>query len=314
MKGKSRVLPGSTKSINHSRLTTFGVVGTSSAEICVVVISLHSDVRSVRAVRSVLSQSVETEIVVVNSGSGSLAPALQDMLDRICLVECEQPLLPGGARNLGIKHSKARIVAFLACDCMASENWLEQRVLAHKSGNMTVSSLVRPMPGIDGSVADSSWASYWASHFRRMPETPEFAALRYSLSYDRSIFEKLGLFREDLLKGEDTQFNQLVLQRYAKPFRSNDIVILHDYPQTAWSAITDMFTRARAGGKYQLEESGVPILLLGAKVTVRVFVDRRHLKKWLRNAGFRYSQRSMLIHLVLAWTRIAGVWSLLFRS
>ena len=72
-----------------------------------------------------------------------------------------------------------------------------------------------------------------------MPETPVEAALRYSLSYDRPIFNQLGEFREDLLKGEDTQFNAKVLRYYGQHYWNAEIVILHEYPKTLLSAIPE---------------------------------------------------------------------------
>ncbi len=40
-----------------------------------------------------------------------------------------------------------------------------------------------------------------------MPDTPPSERLLYSVSYDRTLFERFGSFREDLREGEDTDFN-----------------------------------------------------------------------------------------------------------
>ena len=48
-------------------------------------------------------------------------------------------------------------------------------------------------------------AAYLLLHHRRMPDTPPKERLLYGLSYDRAIFDRVGLFREDLRAGEDTE-------------------------------------------------------------------------------------------------------------
>src|SRR5690606_22156240 len=123
------------------------------------------------AVRSLLRQEIASEIVVVNSGGPSLRPVLGPLGDRVLLVESPSRLLPGGARNLGIRHSAAPIVAFLAADCLAGDGWIAARMDAHRAGDAAVASALRPAPSGDR-VPAAAMASYWALHWRRMPETP----------------------------------------------------------------------------------------------------------------------------------------------
>src|SRR5690606_29306420 len=115
--------------------------------------------------------------------------------------------LPGATRNLGIAHSTAPIVAFLAADCRATPGWLEARLAAHRTGSAAVASALRPAPARGGNVPCVSWAVYALLHARRAPSWPVADAARYGASYDRRLFEQHGPFDESLRIGEDTEFN-----------------------------------------------------------------------------------------------------------
>ena len=95
-----------------------------------------------------------------------------------------------------------------------------------------------------GEVARAAWAIYALMHSRRMPETPPQSALRYGVSYDRTLFDRFGPFRDDIRVAEDTEFNRRIV-REAKPAWRPNIVTLHRNPETVWAALADQFVRGR---------------------------------------------------------------------
>lgn len=156
------------------------------------------------AVRSLLSQSEPVEVVVVNSGGGEAAEALLAAGLSVPVIETADRLLPGGARNRGLAATRAPFVAFLAADCRAEPGWAAARLAAHRRGERAVASAVTNP--YRGNLA--AWASYVVLFSRRMPGVPPAEALLYGASYERSLFERFGPFREDLRAGEDTEFHQ----------------------------------------------------------------------------------------------------------
>lgn len=213
-----------------------GILVPENTKIAVIVMSLNSDPNTRAAVKSVIAPNVET--IVVNTGSGTLAHDLSDLLDHIVLIECQARKMPGGTRNLGIVNSSSPIVSFLAADCLAAPGSLSQRVQAHQLGNDLVSSSLRP-----SSNSLVAWACYSLIHNRRMPERRTRSGGMYGLSYSRKIFQEIGLFNEEMRVAEDSEFNEKC-EAY-KSLWANSIITYHCYPETIKSALHDVYRRAR---------------------------------------------------------------------
>lgn len=155
------------------------------------------------AVRSVQSQAPAAEVVVVHSGPGDVAGLLEDAGVSVRLIRSEARLLPGGARNAGIVATTAPWIAFLADDCIAEPGWISRRLAAHREGHGAVASaLLCHAPGNPVALA-----AHLSLFVRRMPHLPGHEVLLYGVSYARALFDRYGLFREDIEGGEDTEFN-----------------------------------------------------------------------------------------------------------
>lgn len=239
----------------------------SDAEIVVIVMAVDTDRRAVAAVRSIIDQSVTAEIVLVNSGEGSFSGSLQpELLLRITLVESSHRSLPGATRNLGIVHSKAPIVAFLAADCIAQAGWLDGRLKAHREGHDLVASTVRPNADVRGIISSASWASYALIHLHRAPRTilpPK--ALSFGLSYRREVFQRHGMFDETVRVSEDLRLNRMLRDKGYRALWDRRIVTLHDYPSHLGAAVHDQFWRGRRSGQYARQGGDV-----GLKAQFRV--------------------------------------------
>lgn len=240
---------------NSALRVTRGPSAASGARIAVVIMSLDSDLRTADAVRSIVDQDVEAEIVVVNTGKGTLAAVLGGNLARVTLVETSERQFVGGARNLGILFSESPIVAFLAADCLAAPGWLRARLIAHDRGHFMVASALLPAAGGGGRISSTAWASCTLTHTGRMPETPAAEAARYGLSYHRSLFERFGLFDDSLRVGEDTDFNRRCAGA-GQPLWDPTIVTLHRYPQRFVPAAVEQYRRGRRSALYAREVVG----------------------------------------------------------
>lgn len=226
----------------------------NSSPIAVVIMSINSEPYINEALASIAEQDVKAEIVIVNSGRQLTNAQVKQFEEQGRVVQVKEPLLPGGARNLGIRHTSAPFICFLAADCLATSGWLSRRLEAHASGIQLVSSALRPAPHRRGRISYASWASYWTMHPRRRPEAKPSECLRFGLSYSRNVFEQIGLFREDLRVGEDTQLNAQASDFFGIPYWSPDIITLHRYPTTITGALIDQFKRSRRLTQYSLKE------------------------------------------------------------
>jgi hypothetical protein len=281
----------------------------AGAPIAVVVMAIDGDPRIADAVASLQDQARPVEIVVVNSGTGSVKPWLTTYLPLLVLVEGKQRRLPGGTRNLGIAYSTAPIVAFLAADCIATPGWVEHRLAAHGHGALAVASALRPAPE-GGKVTASAWASYALLHARRTPEYPAAGTARYGASYARMVFERHGRFREDLRVGEDTEFNERIAVE-AQPAWAPQVVTMHRYPPTMRAALGDAAQRGRNLFIWNRGRSRHPLLISLRRVVGNLQMTRRlhrhadaPLRKELRRAAPRIALLALAYGggILMAWS------------
>jgi len=209
-----------------------------TAELAVVVIGLRAPAELVEAVRSLLAQDTPAEVVVVNSGGGDASRLLADAGIAVPVHEVAERLYAGAARNLGIEKTRAPFVAFLASDCLAAPGWVAERLRLHRSGRRAVASAVLP----DQLESRVAWAHHLLLFPRRLPGLPPELALRYGASYDRRLFDEVGLFDGTLRTGEDTEFAGRLAE---PPAWAPGVVTLHRNARTSGELIRDAFQRGR---------------------------------------------------------------------
>ncbi len=206
-----------------------------------VVLALGAPEETIDAVRSLLSQDPGVEIVVVNSGGGGMAARLAAADIDVPVVEREERLFVGAARNLGIRATRAPYVAFLACDCLATPDWARQRLDTHKAGFAAVGSAV-----VNSHPRNIfAWAGHLSLWPWRLPRVKK-RGLPYGASYARDLFERYGYFREDLRTAEDTEFHaRLPIDK--QPVWQPLVQTIHRNPTTFTGLLRDQFARgARA--------------------------------------------------------------------
>lgn len=213
-------------------------------EIAVIVLAVGAPPALADAVRSLLAQDVVPEILVVNSDGGDARSLLAAHSLEVAVLEFQQRLFAGAARNAGIAATQAPIVAFLACDCLAEPGWVANRLARHHAGHTTVASAVtnsHPHKLV-------AWAAHVCTYAKRMPQVPEKSAIRFGASYERSVFARHGLFREDLRTGEDSEFHQR-LSAAERPVWAPEVRTVHRNPTSLPAMLADQFRRGRRAGK-----------------------------------------------------------------
>lgn len=245
---------------------------TPHPELACAVLSYRDEPFLVDAVRSVLDQSVPVEVVVVNSGGGDPAGRLAAAGLDVAVHNFAHRLYPGAVRNVGIDQTSARYMAFLAADCVATPGWAAARLRAHRAGAAAVASA----PTNASPDSSTAWASLLLQHNRRLAVTRPGQRLYYSISYDRTLFERFGKFREDLRAGEDTEFNAR-FQEQASPVLATDAMTAHRYPTELRTMLRDAFRRGSLQARMQgaIDGSGaqrIRVALGGPRNVVRSLI------------------------------------------
>ena len=214
--------------------------GEQEPRIAVIVMSHGPRPSLVAAVRSVQGQDVPAEIVVVHSGPGNVEELLRREQVSVRVVQYAHRLLPGATRNVGIAATQAPIVSFLADDCLAAPGSLRERLRAHDNGARAVASALlchRPK-------SPCALAAHLSLYVRRMPRAVPKVALRYGVSYARDLFNEVGLFREDMESGEDTDFNHR-LSAADRPAWRPQVCTTHVGVETIGDFFSGQFHRGR---------------------------------------------------------------------
>jgi GT2 family glycosyltransferase len=211
-------------------------------ELAVAVLGYRREPGLVAAVTSLLRQEIPVELVVVSSGGGGAAEALRRAgHGAVPVIERDERLFAGAARNLGIGATRAPWVAFLAADCVAEPGWVRARLEAHRGGALAVASAITNADP-ESRVA---WAAYMNEFHRRMPGARPGEVLLYGVSYARALFDRFGLFREDLCSGEDTEYNERLARRGVEIRWAPEVRTAHRHPTTLAALLADGYRRGR---------------------------------------------------------------------
>ena len=246
-----------------------------------MVLSCGNEQGLAAAVTSVLEQGVPVETVVVNSNGGGAAETLRAAGIRVPVWECEERLNPGAARNIGIGMTSAPFVSFLAADCLAEPGWAAARLECHRAGATAVASAITNADAGDP-VAD---ASYLLLFHTRMPGTPPSERLAYGASYARWLFDRFGLFREDLRTGEDSDLHERLAGVEIE--WSSRVRTAHRHPRRLAAMAREHVARGRRMARSSEARFGAPIrrlivraalanVRLGARASRQLAADRRH--------------------------------------
>ena len=221
--------------------------------LSVVVMGYRNETTISGAVLSVLQQERDEaiEVLVVTSGRDRSAEVVRDRYPAVSVIESANRLLPGAARNAGVRAARGEFVAFLAADCRAAPGWVAARLTAHRAGYAVVAGAVMP--------EEPGYAAAWAGHYLLFPsrltgaQSEEVAYpddRAHGLSYARESFERMGPFREDIRIGEDTEMARRLRDGGIRIWLAADAVITHRGPRRICGLVRDQYLRGLRNAKF----------------------------------------------------------------
>jgi GT2 family glycosyltransferase len=197
------------------------------------------------ALASLYRQKLEEplEIIVVASGSDGCAEYLEGSHPSVRVVQSRGRLLPGPARNAGVRAARGEIVAFASADTRAAPLWAGERLRVHRAGfDLVGGSILNGTPwswiGTAGYLLEYSALLPVEALLRRQ-------GIAHALSFSRSVFELVGEYPEDVLTGEDTIFNQRCLDSGLRLGFAPAAGLRHDNP----TRLAEFLTHAANHGR-----------------------------------------------------------------
>ena len=160
---------------------------------------------------------------------------------RVRLIHCPAPGL-SNARNLGIKESKGRYIAFLDDDAVPEEDWLKnflsaiQRYRSVAAGGRV--KLVIEGKASNWFLRDYKLRRYLSELFYEENTIERISYPKYivgaNMMFDRQIFDKYGFFSDQFGKkgkrqyfGEETEFLRRLLDNGEKVSYTGMAIVMH---------------------------------------------------------------------------------------
>lgn len=163
------------------------------------------------------------ELIVVDSTGDATPERIAERWPWVRVIAFPGRMLPGRARNEGVRAARGELVAFTDADAVPAPDWLDRLERALGRNDAACGAVT------NGTPASPTGTAQWLLEFsewlpsRRQP--PDHAAT-CNLMVRRSVFERDGPFREDVWPGEDTIFTFELGRRGQLAF-APDAVVAH---------------------------------------------------------------------------------------
>ena len=198
-----------------------------SVQFSVIIPSYNPGDEIVHCLDSLMNQNtkVSYEVIVSDSSSSDIKRKFKSKYPTVLFVQNKQKMLPGIARNFGVKYARGKILAFTDTDCIVDENWL-QRI--NDSFNLGINVLCG---AIKNGFPQKSISN--ASHFMEFGEfLPERKSCYLELapscnfSIRKSLYETIGGF-QNFIASEDDLFSYQIRQKKEEIYFNNSVLITH---------------------------------------------------------------------------------------
>ena len=196
-------------------------------EISVVIPSYNHCKELLICLRSIYEQETKFsfEIIVADSSFENIQNTIRSEFPQVNVVHRDQQMLPGTARNAGVKKAKAEILAFTDSDCTVDKDWLNQIMRAQNSGHNVICGAIRN--GYPGNLIAT--AEYFMECGEYIPERKSQFVDMFpagNLSIKKTLFETAGGFPNSIAAEDDLlSFN--LKQHGNSIYFDNSIAITH---------------------------------------------------------------------------------------
>jgi glycosyltransferase involved in cell wall biosynthesis len=306
----------------HNRRKATGYRDIGEPVISAIIISQNDEATIERSVASVVSQEIDgrLEVIVVNSGSDRTAEVVRNRFPNVRVIKLDRPVLPGEARNAGLRVATGRYVSFPGSHIEVLPGSLAARVRAHDEGYAIVTGTV-----INGTRTWAGWAAYFLEGSHALPGHPDEEFKVSPLgggSYLREALNAVGGFPTNVRTAEDTEVTRELFRMGYAAYRSREASFRHYYrTRRPWQLIAHHFKRGRGEGRIRVKEHSPPGRLINRGflqrylikyVPARVWWTSKNVRDYGEGLGVKFLLASPLVVLG-AFAHCIGVWYEILR-
>lgn len=223
-------------------------------DLSIVIPTYNSEKTIVDCLESLECQKTEKsfQIIVVDSSNDHTVEIIENKFPFVTVFAFSRRKYAGDARNIGVSHSTAPIIAFMDSDCTVNENWVDQVIRAHEGTHDVVGGTI-----LNGASKNlTGWAYYFCEFNLWLPsdtirEIPEIAGC--CLSMKRRIFDEYGPFIEGTYCS-DTALHWKMLRDGIKVLCIPSIKVYHTAHCTVRSLLSHIFSHRRQFARMMVRE------------------------------------------------------------
>lgn len=211
--------------------------------ISVLIPTLNNEQTIGACLESIQKQSLKPDEIIVIDGYSS-DKTVEIARKYKCNILFEERRTRAAACNTGLRNATGDIIIFTDGDCIAKENWIEELIKSfecNEDGSIVAitgpnveypkeSLFGKAVNAIYSSLIGGRWSEQSQSIFNMKPRYVKSAA-GCNVAYRRKCFDEVGLFNEDLITAEDSEFNFRLREKGYKIYFNPSAVVYHRRPQ-----------------------------------------------------------------------------------
>jgi glycosyltransferase involved in cell wall biosynthesis len=238
------------------------------------------------------------EIIVVNNEPNDLLP-IDFRVPINCSLLTESNPGSYAARNTAIKHAKGDVFAFTDSDCIPHKDWLKNAMELISQGKYRIAGNVELFYSSDFKTVVELYEQVYA--FDQIRHAATGTSITANLIARREVFEKIGLFDDQLLSGGDIDWGWRANHHQFEIVYASNVKVYHP----ARKKIADILKKIRriSGGSVHIEGSFKTFLLL--RLFLLGFLPPLSLKKTITNNDLTLSQKIKVLCLAY-YLRVYG--------
>ena len=160
-----------------------------------------------------VQEATDFEIIVVDAAHDDAVVATATCFPTVRIVRSNRPLLPGDARNLGVRSAQGTVILFIDADCTADPGWLAAGLAGLNNAVIVGGTVEDGAPWHPIAVIDN--VMQFAHVPPARPAGPIASVPACNMAIRRADFERLGGFPTIILPaGEDGLFCARAAERW----------------------------------------------------------------------------------------------------
>jgi GT2 family glycosyltransferase len=223
-------------------------------ELSIVIPSYNSRAQISHCLESLREQvqNRPCEVIVVDSSPEDISPFIKDRFPFVRTIHLQKQTYPGTARTIGIRASRAPVIAFTDTDCRVSPHWVKRILAAHENGKQVVGG-----PVCNGTPWHPVGTAEYLLEFSELVPGHPSRVVRFiptcNISFRRSVFDKIGKL-EDSIKGSDALFARQINLQGEKIFFDREICIWHTNRKSLKRYLINQLHCGKGGAEVRLKE------------------------------------------------------------